>query len=351
MKILQNYRRVFNGFRITGIIAFMLTVAIGRSQSIAVEKLKFVSSNDTLVGYLSKPVNVNPFPVVIVLHSASFGTHDKPIYNHLAKTLNEIGVGVFIYDRRGSGESGGSFSGASLEDLAKDGVAALNTLKARSDVIKSKVGLYGVSQGGWIAPIVYNFAKEEVAFMILVSSCGATPADQMDYTAKTTLLQKGFDKKTINTALHLRSVINNYYRGIISYDSASRIVENFRNTPWFKYSWLPLNQNGKLPDRPKESKWYKEMDFSPGQYFGNIKIPIMLIYGSHDAYVPIDLSIAVWKKALKNANNSDYRIYRVKRSGHLMIIDEDRSPQTEVISNDYTQYLKSWTLEILKRRQ
>lgn len=114
----------------------------------SIEKIKFVSKSDTLVGYLSKPKSIDNFSVVVVTHSASLGNHDSPIYNHLVQTLNGVGVGVFVYDRRGSGESGGNFFTASLIDLANDALKAIDTLKRRSDV--KNIGIFGVSQGGWI---------------------------------------------------------------------------------------------------------------------------------------------------------------------------------------------------------
>src|SRR5688572_24078455 len=112
------------------------------------EKIKFVSKSDTLVGYLNKPKSVANFSVVVVTHSASLGNHNSPIYNHLVQTLTSVGIGVFTYDRRGSGESGGDFFTASLIDLANDALKAVDILKRRSDV--KEIGIFGVSQGGWI---------------------------------------------------------------------------------------------------------------------------------------------------------------------------------------------------------
>ena len=48
------------------------------SQS-SIEKIKFVSKSDTLVGYLNKPKSVANFSVVVVTHLASLGNHDSPI--------------------------------------------------------------------------------------------------------------------------------------------------------------------------------------------------------------------------------------------------------------------------------
>src|SRR5688572_10169310 len=214
------------------------------SQS-SMEKIKFVSDSDTLVGYLNKPKSVAQFSVVVVTHSASLGNHDAPIYNHLVQTLNSVGVAVFTYDRRGSGESGGDFFTASLIDLAKDALKAVDKLKTRADV--KKIGIFGVSQGGWIAPAAYHMSKKDIAFMILVSSSGVSPAVQMDYATQTNLKRKGFDNKDISNALSLRAAINDYYRGKTSQKETQKIIDSFRGEKWVTESSLPLRQNMMLP--------------------------------------------------------------------------------------------------------
>jgi pimeloyl-ACP methyl ester carboxylesterase len=311
----------------------------------SIEKIKFVSKSDTLVGYLNKPESVDNFSVVVVTHSASLGKHDSQIYNHLVQTFNRVGVGVFTYDRRGSGESGGDFFTASLEDLAKDALKAIDALKGRKDV--KKIGIFGVSQGGWIAPLAYNMNNQDISFMILVSSSGVSPAVQMDYATQTNLKRKGFNDKDISNALYLRSIINNYYRGKMNQREAQKIIDSYRGEKWVNESSLPLKQNMILPDNPKLSKWYLEMDFNPEEYFSKINIPIALFYGSYDIWVPIDKSIELWKKALKKCNNNSYEVFRIKNSGHLMIIDEDSNPKENIISKEYTELLQNWIMFII----
>jgi len=39
-----------------------------------------------------------------------------------------------------------------LATLAKDAAAGAEFLSTRNDIDKNKIGLYGISQGGWVAP-------------------------------------------------------------------------------------------------------------------------------------------------------------------------------------------------------
>ncbi|MEQ9148451.1 MAG: hypothetical protein RLP13_09255 [Cytophagales bacterium] len=65
------------------------------SQADNEERLEFISGKDTLVGYLSKPQNIQSYPVIVVLHSASHGHHDNELYNHLETHMKDLGVGEF----------------------------------------------------------------------------------------------------------------------------------------------------------------------------------------------------------------------------------------------------------------
>ncbi len=67
----------------------------------------------------------------------------------------------------------------SFEDLAEDLIIFINKLSSLSLVPVNRVGLWGFSQGGWIAPPVAK--KHNIDFIILVSSTTFPVAAQMEY--------------------------------------------------------------------------------------------------------------------------------------------------------------------------
>ncbi|MEQ8562490.1 MAG: alpha/beta fold hydrolase [Cytophagales bacterium] len=316
------------------------------SQADNEERLEFISGKDTLVGYLSKPQNIQSYPVIVVLHSASHGHHDNELYNHLETHMNDLGVGVFSYDRRGSGESTGDFNTASLETLAKDALNAILLIKTRNDVVKNKIGFFGISQGGWIGPLAYSMTPNDISFMILLSSSGVSPAKQMEYSAVTTLKMNNYSKEIIDKAIHLRNICNEYYRGNRDRQKTQEEIDMFREEVWFNDVYLPWR--GNLPEDVSKTKWIHEMDFDPKEYFEKVNIPILLFYGETDRWVPIEESIMVWKDVFKENGNSNFEIHRIHRAGHMMILDEDKNPDQEVISEQYTEKLKKWVSENLK---
>ena len=117
------------------------------------EEITFKNGDVPLKGTLTKPDTNNPGPVLVVTHTSNDGTRDFGVYQHLAKFLPPLGIAVFLYDRRGSGESSGDFATAKFFDLAADAQAAIDYLKVRSDIDPKRIGVWGMSQGGWIAPL------------------------------------------------------------------------------------------------------------------------------------------------------------------------------------------------------
>src|SRR5215207_4052850 len=129
------------------------------------EEVSFYSQNIKLAGTLYKPGNNAPYPSVVIVHPASEGERTSPFYEHLRSELPAYGIGVFIFDRRGSGTSEGDFETADFHDLADDVISAVDYLQSRPDIDQTKIGLHGTSQGAWIAPIAAA-RKSEIAFVV-----------------------------------------------------------------------------------------------------------------------------------------------------------------------------------------
>ena len=117
------------------------------------EEITFQNGDVILAGTLTTPDLAGPYPLVIAGHTSAHGVREFGVYQHLADTLSVSGISVFIFDRRGSGDSTGNFETATFFDLAADMQAAIDIFKLRSDIDSNQIGLWGMSQGGWIAPL------------------------------------------------------------------------------------------------------------------------------------------------------------------------------------------------------
>ena len=152
----------------------------------AMEELRIQSGGATLAASYS-PAGDN---ALVALHGARGGTRDTPLYNHLHTLLPPAGIGVVTFDRRGEGESTGDSTRGRLTLQAEDALAVMDAIGAQ------RVGLWGFSQGGWIAPLAAT-ASDEVAFLVLIASTGVTPSEQMMY--ERTLVQWLVDQQALRS--------------------------------------------------------------------------------------------------------------------------------------------------------
>ncbi len=140
-----------------------------------------VQSDVTISGTLVKPRGRGPFPVVVFVHGSGPWTRDAPYA--LTEYLAANGIASWIYDKRGVGKSGGVYThdvdSARFELLAADAIAGVKMLSKRPDIDTNRIGIWGISQAGWIIPIVAARAPE-LDFAVIVSG-PLTTLDQENY--------------------------------------------------------------------------------------------------------------------------------------------------------------------------
>ena len=277
------------------------------------EEIVFFNQGLKFSGTIYLPGGSQPSPAVVVIHPASAGERIDPFYDHLKSELPKHGLAVLVFDRRGSGASEGDFETADFEDLAGDAIAAVEYLQSRPEIDRAKIGLHGTSQGGWIAPIVAA-RKMDVAFLIAVSACGVTPADQMDYGVAFHMEQDGFDPAIIDKAVELRKLVNEYFRGRIERERVATRLTQVESEPWFEKAYLyPSNE---LPADITQSKWYYEMDYEPLSVWKQVHQPTLFLFAEIDEWVPVEPSMVNYKMA--TAHLQDVTLKQIPRTDHLM---------------------------------
>ncbi len=297
----------------------------------ASEEISFSVHNIRLAGVLYKPDINPPFPAIVVIHPASGGERTDPFYDHLRSVLPEHGIAVLIFDRRGSGKSEGNFETVDFEDLADDVIAGVQYLQSRLDIDNSKIGLHGTSQGAWIAPIVAA-RKADIAFIVVVSASGVSPADQMNYGVAFHLEKDGFDRAVIEEAIRLRNLVNEYFRGLISREEASAELSRFEHEPWYEQGYLYPSRE--LPVDVTQSKWHYEMDYEPLSVWKMVAQPTLFLFAEVDEWVPIEQSMINYKKATTYLQ--DVTLMQIPDTDHLM------RNRADEISGEYLNVLLNW---------
>lgn len=146
-----------------------------------VEPVRFESRGTSLSGDIHLPAD-SPAIGVVVVH----GSGPEPRSTDLARRFAADGVAVLTYDKRGVGESGGKYEGTynisweNLHLLADDAVAAVQALAAHPRLRGRKIGMFGVSQAGWIIPIAAS-RDRRIGFFALWSGPVCRVSDELEY--------------------------------------------------------------------------------------------------------------------------------------------------------------------------
>lgn len=307
------------------------------------EEIIFESNGLDFSGVLYLPDANEPAPLLIMYHAASGGSINFPFYQHLKTDLPQRGVSVFVYNRRGTSGQPGNFNTASFSDLADDGIAAASVLKDDPRIEKTKIGAWGISQGGWVAPVAAN-RSDLISFAISVSGPGVSPANQMAFTSTYHLREQGYDADVIATAMMLREAVNSYFRGETGQIETQALIDEHRSEPWFSLVFLP--NGGNMPADVTQSKWYYEMDFNPTEAISKMTDPFMIVFGAKDRWVPVEESVAAIRAAYPDP--SKLGVFVSEQSGHLMSGQDESSAYAGNLSveSEYLDSIIAWIADL-----
>lgn len=229
-----------------------------------------------LAGLLFVPEGAGPFPAAVVIHGSGTSRRDKlGWYLTLTKYLQDSGIVVLLPDKRGSEKSEGDWRTASFEDLATDTRAAIEYLRTQRSVPLSGIGVIGMSQGGWIAPIVAS-QESDLAFLVSMVGPMVTPREQLLYEENHNLRQLGF----------LPGISN-----VLAYIGAANV------------RYLAQPQLYKLI-----------VDYDPLLYWGRISVDSLALFGTDDTNVLSAESI----RRLESLRNPHVRVKVYEGSGHAL---------------------------------
>jgi uncharacterized protein len=289
-----------------------------------VQELIIESGDERLAASYSPAGDV----AVVALHGASEGTRDSDLLQHLHRLLPPIGVGVVTFDRRGEGRSSGVPSRGRFNVQALDAIAVATSIDVR------KVGLWGYSQGAWIAPIAAG-DSDTISFVVGIASTGVTPSRQMTYAAMEHLRRNGCNEQTVRRVFNLRrdfeSVIHG---GEVDREDLARRLANASNEEWWEWAFLPESPL----DPSKRAQWIEEMAYDPLPSFRRVSVPLLLFYGEDDEWSPVVESVAAWRAA----QGDRAEIVVIPDVGHDLC--DSRGSVSGVYESQLVKWLRSLTL-------
>lgn len=253
---------------------------------IATEAKTFRNGNATLSGTLYLPRGGQGFGAVVVTHTASKPRRDAPLYQHLTGMLPPLGIAVLTYDRRGSGQSGGSLKDSDYSMLADDAIAAVRMLKADKRIDPDRIGIWGLSQGGWLSLLAAS-RSSDVSFVVSIAAPLVTPDVQMMFRSESYMRINDYSEAEIAQMRATRQAVDDYMRGTGDRAVAQALVDAAATKPWFDQLYL-----GKTVGDRATSRWRREIEYDPLPTLDQVQVPALILFGADDPVVPVATSVA-----------------------------------------------------------
>ena len=310
-----------------------------------------------------------------LLHGSDRSPKDDPYYVEHAENLVQSGFAVLRYDGPGWGgqtEQNPGFE--TLESRTAEAIAVVKYLQARPDIQADKVGLWGISQGGWICQMAAA-ASDDVAFIIPTSGPGVTPAEQEVYRVEAESKAAGFDPDEVAKAVLMRrlmadivlsvpvyqtinqseterlgagpwiEIVEFIYGSdpidpIIEFQKVIELLNTIKAETWTKYLHLdqviPMFVN--LPPQAWEmakDQMRAVLEVNPADFLTQVHCPVLAIFGEADTSIPVAKSASLYKQYLGEAGNTAVTIKIFPQASHTIHVGEEFAP-------GYFDTISSW---------
>lgn len=312
------------------------------------EDVTFDNGNTRLAGLLVLPNGEGPHPAVAIVEGSGTGVRQDPYFLALAELFDRTGFATLTWDKPGCGDSTGNWLEQDFSDRADEAIAAVNFLRERPDMKQDCIGLWGISQGGWVSPLAAS-RSSDIAFVIAVSGPGISPADQELFRVEHELRAEGFSPEDIERAVDFYSKALDMLReGVPFHEGMEALkIEEVRNEPWMAY----------VGDMVPEGAAFMRgiMDYDPRCALRKVTCPFLGIWGETDRLVPALLSVDIFRQELEAAGNRNFTLKVFADADHGIYTSEtgsrrERAERRELgdlhFAPGYFELMKNWLNEM-----
>ena len=240
-------------------------------------------------------------------------------------------------------------------------MAALQYLRLQPDIQPDKVGLWGVSQGGWIIAMAAAGHPQDVAFIISVSGSGVPVAEQQVFSIEAQSQAAGFSEQDISKAALLSRLLidwqisNPIYQEVnvaaaqalgdgpwnsfmtLVYESGDitpaeglqqgiEIMKSIKDESWAEFLYineLYLPQMESIPPEQMavlRSVVEPTLLNDPKEYLTRVRCPVVAFFGQKDVLQPTERSAILYEQYLSDAGNDNCKIVVIPGVGHSISV-------------------------------
>lgn len=284
------------------------------SIGITAEPVRYEASGAEIAATLFRPPGEAAVPAVVLTHGAGLSTRYNLV--HEALSFAAAGVAALVYDKPGLGESrGANWLLLSIEDQAEYVLGGARALNARPDI--GVVGVWGFSQGGWVAPLAAT-RWPEIAFVIMASGAAVGPQAQATQSLRLELESSDVPEPQIAAAIDYMSELWARVNRGVSIPEFADLHARADGAPW----------GDRVPRMRMafEVEWWRRNEVDAGATLEALSVPTLALFGSGDAAVPPRDNAPPMEARLARAPTDDYTVTVLSDANHQFMIGDDLHP-------------------------
>lgn len=302
--------------------------------------IRFRSGDFEVVGDLHLPDGPGPHPAVIIVHGDGPQTRTStPGTSTVRDIFGEEGYAVFVWDKPGSGDSTGEFEqGQTLRQRAAILAAGVELLKAHPEIDKDRIGLWGISQAGWVMPLTLE-STDDVAFMVVVSGGGEDSIDQLSYQLGRNVICNGLSEEQ-------GRLVEEHFpptaKGPTYQDYLEAMDVLVEIEGWENFAGPEMRTEEEWQPWPADIDAY----FDPMTVVERTTIPVLAVFGAMDRYVDPVQGAAAYETALEAAGNPKSHVELIPDAGHTMLEQASMCSGGSSRSARYLELLEQWVNQL-----
>jgi uncharacterized protein len=204
----------------------------GKRIAFDVVETHFEGAGVELAGRLVMPKGDGKVPIVMLVHGSERSSARD--FFALQRLFPAAGIGAFVYDKRGTGASGGRYTQDYLV-LADDAIAAMREARRLAGKRAGRIGYQGGSQGGWVAPLAARI--EPVDFVIVGFGLAVSPLEEDREAIALDMTRHGYGANVVAKAMEIADataavLLSDFREG---YDKVDAVKKKYGGEPWFTY--------------------------------------------------------------------------------------------------------------------
>jgi pimeloyl-ACP methyl ester carboxylesterase len=280
-------------------------------------------------------------PTIVLIHGADDETREM---GFLIPYFVSFGFNVVTYDQRGTGESTGNWQFTGPESKADDVIAIIRLINSDPAVDPARIGVWGFSNGGWVAPIVAT--RSSVAFMILKSAPSESIEENVLYEIGQALREHDqFTSEQIAAALAFERTMLLALETNSNWSAAGEALEAAKKQPWFPAMRIPPGMTTPPPP-PMLLALRAALIYDPTATLQLVRTPTFAVFGALDRNVDPEDSPARLRKAFDRSGFEGLTVLILSGAGHTleksMTGYEDEPSVPEQTIRGYPEAVINW---------